>query len=292
MNARFRLASRISLAALLVVAAVHAQTPAPPLAPAPPIDTASRAWTLLANNVAEDKHIEDRVLAFAALGIIGNEDRAARLIDQAFTDKSLDIRTAAILAAGESNSQRYQQRLRNALDDAEPQVAYTAAVTLWKMHDRSGEELLTAIVEGDRRANAPLMKGARHTAYLTMHNPGALAKLGATEGASMLLGPFGFGLTAVEYARKNGGNSARVTSIDLLSTEHTEAVHQTLIEALDDKDTAVRVAAAKALCLWPGATTAKALSPWIDDPKLPVRLTSAAAYLRVTGTASRPGRRH
>lgn len=287
MNVRFRLVARFSVSALLLLTAAHAQAPA---SPSPSADVATRAWTLLSDNVAEDKHTEDRVLALAALGILGNEERAAHLIDQAFNDKNLDIRTAAILAAGETNSSRYLQPLRNALDDAEPQVAYSAAVTLWKLHDRSGEELLTAVVDGDRRANATLVKGARHSAYRTMHNPGELAKLGATQGASMLLGPFGFGLTAVEYARKNGGNSARVSAIDLLSAEHTEPIHQALIDALDDKDTAVRVAAAKALCLWPGAATAKALAPWVDDPKLPMRLTTAAAYLRVTGSGSRPSR--
>ena len=174
------------------------------------------------------------------------------------------------------------ETLRAALDDVEPEVGFVAATTLWKLHDYTGEDFLISVAAGDRKANGTLMHGAGHSASRTMHSPAALAKLGATQGAAYLLGPFGIGIAAVEYARKNGGDSARATSIDLLAEQHTPAIHKELIDALEDKDAAVRASAAKGLGQWNDPATSTALAPLIDDTKLPVRLTAAAAYLRAS----------
>jgi len=247
---------------------------------ATPAENTSRAWTLLTSSVKDTKHVDTCIQALAALGTMGVNERAAGLITDAFKDPERDIRTAAILAAAQTKNPRLLRYVRVALDDAEPEVAFTAATALWKIHDHSGEDILVAIASGERRANATLMNGARHTAARDLHNPATLAKIGATQGAYYLLGPFGFGLSAVEYARKNGGDSARATSIDLLAEQHTPSVHKDLVDALDDKDPAVRAAAAKALGQWSDPATASALAGLLDDSKLPVRLTGAAAYLR------------
>jgi HEAT repeat protein len=245
-----------------------------------PAELSERAWTLLTSTVTDTKHVEPAVQALAALGTMGSNARAAQLITTAMKDSERDVRTAAILAAGQTKNPRLTPALRSALNDAEPEVAFAAASTLWKMHDHSGEDVLEAVANGDRRGNATLMNAARHTVSRDIHSPSTLAKIGAMQGAAILLGPFGFGLSAVEYARKNGGESARASSIDLLAEQHTLATHKLLVDALDDKDPGVRAAAAKALAQWSDAATQKALAPLIDDAKLPVRLTAAAAYLR------------
>ena len=98
----------------------------------------------------------------------------------------------------------------------------------------------------------------------------------------MLLGPFGFGITAIEYMRKNGGDDARVSAIEQLSEEKTEPIRKELIDALTDKDPAVRAAAANALGSYREKTVPTALLPVFDDAKAPVRLTAAAAYIRAT----------
>jgi HEAT repeat protein len=239
---------------------------------------------MLTSTVKDTKHVETCIQALAALGTMGANDRAAGLITGAFKDPERDIRTAAILAAAQSKNPALLRYVRVALDDPEPEVAFAAATALWKVHDHSGEDILVAVASGERRANATLMNGARHSAARDLHNPATMAKLGATQGAYFLLGPFGFGLSAVEYARKNGGDSARATSIDLLAEQHTADVHKELVDALSDKDPAVRAAAAKGLGQWSDPATATALAALLDDPKLPVRLTGAAAYLRSSST--------
>jgi hypothetical protein len=124
-----------------------------------------------------------------------------------------------------------------------------------------------------------------HTVNKDLHSPSTLAKIGALQGASMLLGPFGFGITAYEYIHKNGDGvgSARVLAIEQISQEKTGPVRDELVAALADKDPAVRAAAAKALGEYRERSVASALAELYYDPKLPVRLTAVAAYLRATG---------
>ncbi len=253
---------------------VHAVSPN-----ATPKEYTEEAWTMLTSELDDVKHLDHRVQALAALGLMGENTRAQKLIVDSMADNNLDMRTAAVLAAGETQSRNMNTPLRNLLDDKEPQVAYAAAMTLWKMKDQSGEDVLMAVAAGERSANATLMNGTMHTVSKDLHNPSTLAKIGALQGATMLLGPFGFGITAYEYVRKNGGNSARAQAIDSLSQEHTDLVRRQFIACLGDKDVAVRTSAAKALREYHDAEVSKALTDLFIDPKLPVRLTAAAAYL-------------
>lgn len=247
------------------------------------------AWSMLTTSLDDIKHLDQRVQALAALGTMGGNPRAIKLISDSMGDKDLDVRTAAVLAAGTTKSPNLTTPLRALLDDKEPQVAFAAATTLWKMKDRSGEDILMAVVEGDRRANATLKNGTMHTMSKDLHNPSTLAKIGALQGASVLLGPFGFGITAYEYMKKNGGDSARAQAIMMLSEEKTAPVRKDLLDALGDKDVAVRSAAAKALGEYRGdAAVSKGLADMFGDPKLPVRLTAAAAYLNSVSATAAP----
>lgn len=243
------------------------------------------SWSLLSTAVADAKHTQRRIQALAAIGTLRASPRAEKMLTTAMDDPDLDVRTAAILAAGQSRDRNLTTSLRHMLDDKEPQVAFTAATTLWKRNDHSGEDILLAVVDGERSAKASLVHGSLHSANETLHNPSALARIGALQGASMLLGPFGFGIAAYEYIRKNGGDSSRALAVEQIAQERTTPIRNALVAALDDKDPTVRAAAAKALGGYRDRSMAKALSALLDDPKLPVRLTAAASYLRATGAA-------
>jgi HEAT repeat protein len=240
------------------------------------------AWSMLTTAVQDAKHSDLRIQALSALGTIGINPRSERLIADAMKDPDVDVRTAAVLAAGQTKSRNLTTNIRATLDDKEPQVVFIAATTLWKMNDRSGEDILMAVANGDRSASPHLVNGAMHQANKELHDPAALARIGALQGASVLLGPFGFGITAVEYMRKNGGDSARVLAIQQLSQENTAPVRNQLIAALTDKDPAVRAAAATAVSSYRERSVPNALLPLFDDTKAPVRLTAAAAYIRAT----------
>jgi HEAT repeat protein len=171
------------------------------------------------------------------------------------------------------------------LNDKEPQVAYTAALQLWKMGDHSGEDILVAVIDGERRASATLINGTEHDIDKTLHSPSELAKIGVVESAGLLLGPFGFGITAYEYIKKNGGDTARVNAIEALSQEKSEAIRKVLLAALADKDLGVRAAAAKALDGYHEPEVSTAIAKLFNDPKQPVRLTASAAYLISTNAS-------
>jgi len=255
-------------------------------------ENTAEAWTTLTNALEDPKHPDVRTQALAALGTLSNNARAENLITSTMKDPDYDVRAASILAAGQTKDRNLTTPIRNMLNDNEPLVAFTAATTLWKMNDHSGEDILVAVVEGERKATAGLKDSTRHTISKDLHSPSTLARIGALQGASMLLGPFGFGVGAYEYMHKNGVDTSRGTAIELISEEKTNSIRSTLIAALNDKDPGVRAAAATAL----GKTAhdseiSDALLPVFDDKKRPVRLTAAAAYINATSPAPRTHRR-
>jgi HEAT repeat protein len=247
----------------------------------------TEAWQML-KVAAEDKHSETRIQALAALGTM-NDQKSSAMIGNAMGDADIDVRTAAVLAAGQSKTTALRGDLHRMLNDKEPQVAFAAATTLWNLHDHTGEDILMAVAAGERKANGSMVAGAEHTINKDFHNPATLAKMGALEGASLLLGPFGFGIGAYEAMKKNGGgSSARVTAIEQLSEEKTGPVRAAMLDALNDKDPAVRAAAARVLGTYREADVQAALSRTMIDPKAPVRYTAAAAYLRAVGASGTP----
>jgi HEAT repeat protein len=101
----------------------------------------------------------------------------------------------------------------------------------------------------------------------------------------MLLGPFGIGITAYEYVRKNGGDSSRVNALEAIAEEKTNPIRKELVDALGDKDPGIRAAAAKALASYHLPDVSAAIAQLFTDPKQPVRLTAASAYLIATGAS-------
>jgi HEAT repeat protein len=248
-------------------------------------ENTATAWSMLTSAVTDIKHPQHRIQALAAIGTLGASPRAEKMLTTALRDPDLDVRTAAVLAAGQSEDRNLIAPLRRMLDDNEPEVAFTAATTLWKQNDHSGEDILRAVVDGDRKTNAGLVNGTMHTVNEDLHSPSTLARIGALQGASLLLGPFGFGIAAYEYIHKNGGDSTRVLAVNQIAEEKTTPIRQELVEALEDKDPAVRAAAARALGAYRESSVRDALANLFYDPKLPVRLTAAASYLRANGAA-------
>jgi hypothetical protein len=245
------------------------------------------AWENLTTAVQDPKHSDLRTQALAALGTLGTNPRAATLIVAAMKDPDYQVRSSASLAAGQTKNRNLTTDIRSMLNDKEPQVALAAATTLWKMDDRSGEDILVAVVNGERKATASLKDSTMHTVNNDIHSPATLARIGALQGASILLGPFGFGITAYEYMRKNGGDSARALAVEQLSQEKTGPVRATILAALADKDPAVRAAAAKAVGInYHDKPAANALLPLFDDSKQPVRLTASAAYINANSSAT------
>lgn len=247
-----------------------------------------RAWTIITDAAGPGRPARDRVQAMAALGTMGNDERAARLIEEGFTAKDYDVRVAAVLAAGLTKNPKLIPALQRALDDDNALVAYTAAMTLWKMHDDSGEDLLLAVAAGDRKAKPGLIKSEKHKAANDLHSPKTMAMIAVTQGSGYFLGPFGVGIKAIEVVDKKGGAVPRAQAIDQLAKQHSDEVHEVLVDDLTDPEPAVRAAAAKGLGRWQDEQTERLVAPMFGDNKLPVRLTAAATYLRAANHIPTP----
>ncbi|HEX5282817.1 MAG TPA: HEAT repeat domain-containing protein [Bryocella sp.] len=239
-----------------------------------------RAWSLLTDAAGPGRPAHDRVQAMAALGTMGNDERAARLIEEGFTAKDYDVRVAAVLAAGLTKNPKLLPQLERVLDDDNSLVAYTAAITLWKMHDYAGQDLLAAVALGDKKAKPGLVKSEKHKAAKELHSPKTMGMIAVNQASGYFLGPFGVGLKAIEIVNKDSGAVPRAAAIDQLAKQHTDEVHEVLVQDLTDGEPAVRAAAAKGLGRWTGEDTAKLVGPMFGDTKLAVRLTAAATYLR------------
>jgi len=240
------------------------------------------AWSMLKTAAADPKKPEIRAQAVTAIGTIQASRIAHKLLSDALVDSSIDVRIAAILAVGNTKDKGLYGKLREMLDDKEPAIAFTAAVTLWKTGDRSGEDILMAVIDGDRKTDAGLIKGSERSADKDLHSPTKMANLAARQGIPMLFGPAGYGFAAWDFTHQHGGEDPRVTSIKLLAQEKTANVHNSLLAALSDKDPQVRAAAANALGDSRDKTTAVNLLITFSDAKLSVRLVGAAAYIRTT----------
>lgn len=262
-------------------------------APATATDVTSEAWTLLQDSL-QSKRVDTRIAGLSALSLLGGNDRAEQLVRGEMKDDAadIDVRLAAIVAAGQMDGDRgprstFRNDLRTLLQSNDPKLSFTAASTLWALHDPSGEEVLTATAEGERASDYSFLKRSEHNASRTLHSPEALAKIAVMQSLTIFVPPVGMGMGAYGYLKGTPGASPQVTAIEQLAKVHNPAVQAALVEATKTKDAGARIAAAEALSKFPAPPVRDALQALISDDKLQVRLTASAAYLAVTGHGTR-----
>ncbi len=256
----------------------------------------STAWDMLRTALSDSKaqaH-QARIDAITALGTLGQFAQAQKLLRDTAQDSDRYLRFAAVAAMGAGKDHVFIPDLKAALKDNAPEVSFAAAVGLWKMNDRSGESILYAVLAGDRKVKQGAVGSGLHQADQDLHSPSKLAEIGAEQGAYALLGPVGFGVDAFRMMhRGNNGNSPRVLTATLLADDKSEATMQQFVDALDDRDSFVRAAAARQLGDYRGKQVTDALQGAFDDPKPVVRLIAAASYLRASQPeTAKPKPRH
>src|SRR5512140_2169082 len=100
-------------------------------------DPYKTSWDLLLHGMAEAK-AEKRIDAITALATLKTKRDAVKLIEAALADKDAAVRAAAAEALGDMESRRAIPNLKKSLDDASPEVSFTAARVLWDLGDHSG----------------------------------------------------------------------------------------------------------------------------------------------------------
>lgn len=239
------------------------------------------AWTCLTDGLAE-KNYDRRAQAIAALGTIGLRPDVVHLIETGLNDKDAPVRQAAVEVLGTMKSRSSLPKLRAALDDPSAVVSFAAAQALWNMGDKTGEDLFGEVLEGDRKVSVGIVRGGLQQAHERLHDPTALAELGAVEAAGAFLGPAGFGVSAAIEMSKDKAAPARAVSARILGQDARGGARDVLEEALQDKSWIVRAAAAEALGVHGSVNDVAKLAPLLNDDHKEVRYRAAAAIIRVT----------
>jgi len=240
------------------------------------------AWNVLKPGLADANPLTRRQ-AVTAVGSIGLEPEAIRLVEAALKDADSLIRATAAAELGEMKSRQSFPALKAALDDPAGEVGFAAAKALWDMGDKTGRGFIEDVVAGQQKATDGGVKGAVHEAKRLAHDPKAMALLGSKEASGALLGPFNIGVITAEQVFKDGAVAVRMEALNLLA-EDCDAQTLKLLEtaATDDKTWAEKATAAKALgrCGDPDAIPKLELN--LSNSNAAVKFMSAAAIIRLS----------
>jgi HEAT repeat protein len=263
--------------------ASQAPPAAPPAAsPAAISPAAARgdAWKVLNDGLAE-KDYDRRASAISALGTIGVRPDAVKLVESGLYDQTPTVREVAAITLGRMKSLGSIPKLRAALDDDSPVVVYAAATALWQLNDKSGEEILAEILQGDRKASLGRVGEGLHKAHEKLHDPSALAELGVELTAGGFFAPAGWGVTTVIELSKDKSATVRAASALLLGDSIDADSRETLKNALSDNSWVVRAAAAQAIARHGTQREIAILAPLLKDDHAEVRYEAAAAIVRL-----------
>jgi HEAT repeat protein len=245
------------------------------------------AWDVLKKGLQESNP-ENRKIAAAALGGTGLAPKSINLLEETMAnDKDPEVRQAAATSLGEMKARVAIPKLKTAMD-GDPQVSFACARALWNMGDRSGRDLIEDIAGAEYKNPTGKMAQAKMDAQRKLHDPQGLAKMGAEQAASALLGPFSIGLKLVTELRKDSGATGRLLAISLLAQE-CSAEDTSVIEsaAVGDKNDAVRVGAIKALGQCGSRGSVPKLASMLSFDKFPVQMAAAATIIKLEGKGGR-----
>jgi HEAT repeat protein len=231
----------------------------------------------------QDSNPEKRRLAAVALGGAGLNQKPLQLLYDAMTaDKDPGVRQAAVTSLGELKARAAIPKLKTAMEN-DPQVSFAAARSLWLMGDHSGKDLIMDVASSQQKNPTGKLAQAKLEASRKFHDPNGLAKTGAEEAASALLGPFSIGVKAAEELRKDSGAQSRALAITMLAQQcDTESISAIKAALDDDKNDIVRAAAAKALGTCGNKGSIADLASLVASEKYPVQLAAAASVIRLT----------
>ena len=241
------------------------------------------AWNLL-NDAFHEKNPIKKKQAITAIGSVGPTSESIKLLKEALQDEDPVIRQTSAAVLGQGKFRQCIPELKAAADDEDGEVAFTAAKALWDMGDHSGREVIDGVLTGERKSATGMVEGATRDARAKLHDPKALALMGAKEASGALLGPFSIGIYAAEQAFKdNGAAAGRTLATTLLAQDCDNAAVQLLEKTFaSDKSWAVRAASARALGQCGGPNSIPKLELGLSDSHDAVRDMAAAAIVRLS----------
>jgi HEAT repeat protein len=249
----------------------------PVFAQQPPLD---HAWQILHDGLLEGNPAK-RVQDVAAMGIMRPQEKPVALVESAFADKDYSVRQAACTALETMKSRQSIPKLHEALNDVAPEVVFAAAKALYALGDPTGREVLVAILLGDQADSSGFFKSSIHDVKAKMHDPKALLVIGVKAGAGVFLGPAALGIPVADGLLKDSNASGQTVAAVLLSKDTQPDTMKAIRQALEEKNWTVRAACARALALADKMDAFDDIAKLLDDNKVEVQYSAAAAVIRL-----------
>jgi HEAT repeat protein len=235
-----------------------------------------RSWSILKAGLANEKE-DQRGKAADALALLVKNDRARQMAEAALGDSSAEVRAEAATALGEINLKASVPALKNAIQDKDTAVVFSAAASLYKMGDPIGYNVYYAVLTGERKSGDKLLEGQ----LKMLKDPEALAKIGFEVGIGFI--PFGgMGLKAIKSLRQDNATPLRAAAAQRIARDPDPKSAQALVAATSDEKWLVRASALSAIAQREDPNLMQAAISKLDDPEDSVRFNAAAAVIRLS----------
>lgn len=251
------------------------------------VSTDDRCNDLL-KQALSNKNPDTRKQAVVALSLAATDTPAFARLTEMLDDPDVEVREAVVASLAEVKTERAKSALRQALNDAVPEVSFSAAKALWAMHDPAGEQALLAVLQKQNKASSNYISKQKRDALRMFHTPRVLFLYAFRQGMGFVPVPgFGEGVSSMQALLTDPGVTGRATAALLLGNDKGPATLDALKDALLDMDWSVRAAAVHSLALRDDPKLKPDLEPLLDDNKAPVRLRAAAGVLRLSAISEK-----
>jgi len=247
-----------------------------------------RAWAILEAG-AGNNSVDQRVATMSALQLIPRDDKALKLAENGLQDKNHEVRSAAALTLGAMGAKSAIPQLKDVIaNDKDGTVVIAAAKALIQLGDESGYDVYYAVITGQQKSGAGLVADQKKQLSDMMAHPQQMEKMAFETGIGFL--PFGgIGLAGIQsvQASKSKGPILKAASIRALATDQDPRTEKAIVAAISDESPLVRAAAYDALARRGHAAVLPSLTAGLDDQKVEVKLTAAAAVVYLSTVSNK-----
>jgi len=242
------------------------------------------AWTVLSTGLV-DSSTDVRVRAVLVLGELnGNAKAKDAAISAMKNDQKAEVRAAAAQSLGEMGAKDAIADLHATIKDTDPSVIIAAAHSLIALGDNTGYNVYYAVLTGEQKTGQSLTEQQKKM----LKDPKKMAALGVQVGVGFI--PFG-GLAMGGYKMLTRDDTSPVLAAAalMLAKDPDPKSGTALADASANEDKwLVRAAAFDAIAKRGDPTLLAAAEAGLQDDKDQVKISAAAAVIRLHDIQSQP----
>jgi len=247
-------------------------------------DPATNAWGVL-QSAATNSSSSQRLAAMRVLQLLPGQTKAAQLAEQSLQDKEPTVRASAALSLGTMKSKSSIPKLLAMIKtEKDGDVALAEAKALTDLGNEKGYEVYYAVVTHTWKSGEGLMGGEEKELNDILKNPKQMADMAFEQGIGYV--PFGgIGFQAYQTIRsaEDKGPMVEAAAIKVLATDPDPRTGTALAKvATTSKSSLVRAAAYDAIARRKEKSLLPVIKAGLSDPKDEVKITAAAAVIRLS----------